>query len=74
VSRPLVVLALAASVIAARPAAAKGCHEKSHVVGHERCSRFGEWSRDQPILPLWVDVGFMRHSFQSQPVMLAAPA
>lgn len=53
-----------------RPTAAKGCHETSHVVGREHCTRFGNWSRDQPGPALVIDVGFVRRSFQSAPFSL----
>ncbi len=68
------VAALAIIAVAGRAAAAKGCHETSHVVGHEHCTRFGNWSRDQPGPALVIDIGFVRHRFQSEPFSLGTGA
>ena len=68
------VAALAVVAVGGRPAAAKGCHETSYVVGHEHCTRFGTWSRDQPGPALVIDIGFVRHRFESEPFSLGTGA
>jgi hypothetical protein len=64
------VLVLAA--LLARPvrAEAKGCHEVSHVVGYEKCTWFGTWSRDVDVPPIWLDFGFVHHRYTSEPYTL----
>jgi hypothetical protein len=64
----IVVLAIAA--LAPR-AHAKGCHEISHVVGYEKCSRFGSWSRDQDIVPFQIEVGWLHERFSTKPFVLS---
>ncbi len=61
----LVVLA----VLAAR-ADAKGCHEHSHVVGLEHCSQFADWSIDDDVPPLRVELAMFHTGFAVEPFML----
>jgi hypothetical protein len=51
---------------------AKGCHEVSGVVGYERCTYFGTWSRDTDVVPLWIDLTYFHHDFVSEPYTLDA--
>jgi hypothetical protein len=46
------------ALVALVPAVAEAghCHEVSHVVGYERCSRFGAWSRPPSI---WIEGGMV---------------
>jgi hypothetical protein len=64
------VVIAAALLGATHVAHAKGCHETSKVVGLEHCSRFGDWSRDQHVPALWVDVGGGQHHYLSDPFTL----
>ncbi|HEY1550033.1 MAG TPA: hypothetical protein VGG28_19530 [Kofleriaceae bacterium] len=65
-----IIIALAIAFAPAR-AHAKGCHEVSHVVGYEKCSRFGMWSRDQDILPFHLEVGWLHERFSTKPFVLS---
>jgi hypothetical protein len=47
-----------------------GCHEISLVVGEHRCRGFGEWSRDQDVPRLWIELGYFRHHYISHPFTL----
>jgi hypothetical protein len=58
-----VVLAVVAAMTAR--AHAKGCHERSHVVGYQHCGRFGEWSPDTDAPLLWVDIGELTERFDT---------
>jgi hypothetical protein len=51
-------------------AEAKGCHEVSGVVGYEKCTWFGTWSRDVDVPPLWLDFAFFHHRYVSEPFTL----
>lgn len=64
------VLACVAIAAAAPRAHAKGCHEVSNVVGYEHCSRFGAWSRDQPMFPLRFEWGWLHQDFPTHPFTL----
>jgi hypothetical protein len=67
--KTLVMAAVAVGTLA--PSAhAKGCHEISHVVGYEHCSRFGMWSRDQDIPSLRIEWGWVEHRFEARPFQL----
>jgi hypothetical protein len=57
----LVALALALP----RLAEASHCHETSHVVGREHCSRFGTWSTG---FPLWWEFGAVALRFDPKPI------
>lgn len=65
-------LAMAAVAVAAvaTHAHAKGCHEVSHVVGYEHCTRFGTWSRDQDIPAIRIEWGWIEHRFDARPFQL----
>ncbi len=65
-------LAAAVALLAPRAAHAKGCHEISDVVGLERCTRFGMWSRDADVPRLWIELGYFHEHFQSEPLALDA--
>ena len=65
------VLALAIIAGAAPRAHAKGCHEVSAVVGYEHCSRFGAWSRDQPVIPLRFEFGVLHQVYSTRPFVLS---
>lgn len=68
-------IAILVALVAAAPhAEAKGCHERSYVVGLQRCSWFGTWSRDANVPRLWLDVGYYHHVFTSQPFTLGSSA
>lgn len=68
--KALVVLVLLA---AAPRAEAKGCSERSDVVGYHHCSRFGYlWSRESNAPHVAVDFGFFYHRFTAQPFQLAS--
>jgi hypothetical protein len=70
--RAAIVIAIAIAVLAPARAHAKGCHEISHVVGYEKCSRFGTWSRDQDIFPFHFEVGWLHEAFSTKPFQLTA--
>lgn len=58
-------------VAAAHHAEAKGCTERSDVVGFHHCSRFGDmWSRDSDAPHVTVDMGFFYHRFTTQPFQI----
>jgi hypothetical protein len=67
-------LVLAALLVSARPADARGCHERSHVVGYEHCTMFGLWSRDVDQPRLVLDVGYLHHRFTGEPFSLMSAA
>jgi hypothetical protein len=63
-----------AVVLAARPVHAKGCHEVSDVVGLQRCSRYGVWSRDADVPRVWIEVGYFHQRFAAEPFTLGPVA
>jgi hypothetical protein len=65
-------LVLAALLASARPADARGCHERSYVVGYHHCTTFGLWSRDVDQPRLVIDIGFLHHRFMSEPFSLTS--
>jgi hypothetical protein len=69
--RALIVIALAVATLAPARAHAKGCHEISHVVGYEKCTRFGMWSRDLDWFPFHLEVGWLHESFSTKPFVLS---
>jgi hypothetical protein len=69
--KALIVIAVLAVSVRAH---AKGCHEVSNVVGFERCTWFGTWSRDVDVAPFWMDLAFSMHSYTSEPYSLDAAA
>ena len=57
------LVAIALLAIASR-AEAKGCHERSDVVGFQHCGHFGTWSPDDPQMPrLWLELGDLTERF-----------
>jgi hypothetical protein len=70
----VVVASVATAVLAARPAAAKGCHEISDVVGIEKCQRFGGWSRESSMPRLWLNLDFLSDHMPVAPFTLGAAA
>jgi hypothetical protein len=68
VVRALIAIALVLG--AARAEASKGCHEVSDVVGRQKCTFFGTWSRDAAVPALWLEVGFLERSFDAMPFNL----
>jgi hypothetical protein len=72
--RAAIVIAFAIAILAPARARAKGCHEISHVVGYEKCSRFGKWSRDQDIVPLVMEVGWLHETYPTKPFVLGSDA
>ena len=43
------------------------CRTQRHVVGLQHCGHFGEWSRDEDVVRVWVDIGYVRHTYRSDP-------
>lgn len=70
----IVALAVAGVVVAARPAAAKGCHEVSEVVGLEKCQRYGYWSRESDLPRIWLDIDLLADHMPVAPFTLGATA
>ncbi len=70
--KALALAAVAIAALAPRAAHAKGCHEVSDVVGLQRCSRYGTWSREADVPRLWIDIGWFYQRFTSEPFTLAA--
>ena len=68
----LIALAFTCALLGAagRRAEAKGCHEVSDVVGYQKCSFFGTWSREAAVAPVWLELGFQSHHFRSAPFTL----
>lgn len=64
VVKALIVVVLLAARVAE---ASKGCHEVSDVVGRQKCSFFGTWSREAAVPPLWLETGFLSRSFDAMP-------
>jgi len=60
------------AVIAVGPRAeARGCSERSDVVGFHHCSRFGDkWSRESHAPHVWIDLGYFYHRFTAEPFQL----
>ncbi len=67
--KALLVIALVASL--APRAHAKGCHEVSTVVGYERCSRFGSWSREENLFPFHMEMGWIHQAFTARQFTLS---
>ncbi len=68
--RGLVACAVIAVVAAPRIASArpKTCIDTTAIVGREKCSRFGDWSRDASSLGLTFDLGYEYRSFVATPL------
>ncbi len=67
----MIRIAIVAFVLAlAQRADAKGCHEVSEVVGRQRCSHFGTWSRDASAPPIWGEVMGGWNNFVAAPYTL----
>jgi hypothetical protein len=64
-------LLVLAAIAIARPVHARGCRENSRVVGYERCYRFGAWSRDEDVLPVTMEFGWVQHDYVGRPFELA---
>jgi hypothetical protein len=60
-----VKLAIALALVPAVAEAGHSCHEVSHVVGYERCSRFGGWARSPSI---WIEGGAVALRFDPGPL------
>lgn len=67
----ITITAVASLAAIAARADAKGCHERSWVVGYEHCSRFGDWSRDQDVIPMVVEAGWLHRDYTIDPFQLS---
>ncbi len=67
-------LIVAALLAGAHRADAKGCTERSDVIGYHHCTWYGTWSREVPVPRFWMELGYFRHSYTSEPFTLGAQA